>query len=197
MGNKKILQNVDLVILGAVYGKPVHAYNIKKIIKFMDMDKYKWGGFSLPAVYVAIKRLVKKDLIVESGHETKDNFPERNLYKITNQGIIELRSSLKNIFLEINYPFNTLQIAISLMCVFEKEEMIKIAEIRKEKFIEHKNMINRVIKMMKGKVPFTADIIFFSRMQVIDTHLRITENILERVQTSDRFDYIPSRDILE
>jgi hypothetical protein len=59
----KKLPNVDIVVLGALYGKPLHAYDIRKLIIKLGIGKQSWGGFSLSSVYYSIKRLINKKYI--------------------------------------------------------------------------------------------------------------------------------------
>ena len=193
---KKRLQNIEIFILGAFLGKPLHTYDIKRLIDKIEISTTNWGGFSTTSVYSTIKKLAIKGLISEYSREKNSFHPDRIIYHITESGKGKVLEELESIFLNPRSELFTLEIACSLICLFEKEIILRIISQRKNILIELKENFKRLGKVNENRLPFTAHIVFFTNIKLLEGYIKSCDDMIDRITASKRFDYIPSRDLL-
>jgi len=79
------VSSIRLFILGSLDERgPMHGHGLRLLAEEEHIDQ--WTDFTVGAVYGAIKRLAAEDLIAETRVERQGNYPERQVYAITDAG---------------------------------------------------------------------------------------------------------------
>lgn len=89
---KLILTTPDLVVLALLAEHPMHGYQVNA--ELMRREAKDWAAISRPQIYYSLRKLAKQGLIRGNSDEEGSLGPERLIYQITNQGRIELSTSL-------------------------------------------------------------------------------------------------------
>jgi len=79
------VSSIRLFILGSLAQRgPMHGHGLLLLAEEEHIDE--WTDFAPSAVYGAIKRLAAEELIVEDRVEKQGNYPERQVYRISDAG---------------------------------------------------------------------------------------------------------------
>ncbi|MGO0905429.1 PadR family transcriptional regulator [Clostridioides difficile] len=120
---------LETLILGLINEKPLNAYEIIKVLEYMNV-KY-WFNIADSTVYTTIKTLEKRDFIL--GAVKKDgNMPDKTVYTITEKGSIEYHDTLRNSILKLDYDTNIFSIVAFFIECLEKEEIKNLLKKRLE-----------------------------------------------------------------
>lgn len=84
------MSSIRLFVLGSLDQRgPMHGHGLLLLAEQEHIDE--WTDFAPSAVYGAIKRLAAEGLIVEDRVEKQGNYPERQFYRISDEGEQALR----------------------------------------------------------------------------------------------------------
>ena len=122
-----MLSKPATLLLGIIYEKPLNAYEITKLLNYMNIKW--WFNIADSTVYTTLKNLEKRELI-EGTIEKVGNMPDRTVYSLTDNGADELKETIRKSILQFNYDTNIFTIAAFLMDILEKEEMKELLEKR-------------------------------------------------------------------
>ena len=103
-----MLSKSATMLLGLIDKKPVNAYEIIKILEYMNVKW--WYNIADSTVYATLRNLEKKGYIIGVS-EKNGNMPFRTVYSISDKGKEELRDTLINSILSFDYDTNTFSIA--------------------------------------------------------------------------------------
>lgn len=79
------MSSIRLFILGSLDQRgPMHGHGLLLLAEEEHIDQ--WTDFASSAVYGAIKRLAGEGLITEDRVEKQGNYPERQVYRISDEG---------------------------------------------------------------------------------------------------------------
>ena len=172
-----MLSKSATMMLGLINKRPVNAYEIIKILDFMNVKW--WYNIADSTVYATLRTLDKKGFIVGVS-EQNGNMPFRTVYSITERGREELRDTLTKSILSFDYDTNTFSIAAFFLDFFTMEEQITLLERRiiiLSKYIEG---IQKWISHSDDKAPPLHHIITVERMaSVAKAELSGTNKLLE------------------
>ena len=73
-----------LMILGLLRERPMHGYELKKIMKERHMDE--WTDIAFGSIYFALRQMTQEGLARDQGIEQAGNRPSRTVYAITEAG---------------------------------------------------------------------------------------------------------------
>ena len=122
-----MLSKPATLLLGIIYEKPLNAYEITKLLNYMNIKW--WFNIADSTVYTTLKNLEKRGLI-EGTIEKVGNMSDRTVYSLTSKGADELKETIRKSILQFNYDTNIFTIAAFLMDILEKEEMKGLLEKR-------------------------------------------------------------------
>ena len=122
-----MLSKPATLLLGIIYKKPLNAYEITKLLAYMNIKW--WFNIADSTVYATLKNLEKKELI-EGTIEKVGNMPDRTIYSLTEKGEYELKETIKKSILQFNYDTNIFTIAAFFMDILETEEKKELLEKR-------------------------------------------------------------------
>jgi DNA-binding PadR family transcriptional regulator len=76
--------SVKLFVLGLVFLRDTHGYEIKEVAKLWGVER--WAKIGFGSIYHALGKLQEEELIVELRLEQDGNRPPRTVYRITETG---------------------------------------------------------------------------------------------------------------
>ena len=87
-----MLSKPATMLLGLIYEKPLNAYEIIKLLNYMNVKW--WFNIADSTVYSTLKTLEKKEYIIGTA-EKVGNMPDRTVYNLSEKGKDEFISTLK------------------------------------------------------------------------------------------------------
>ena len=122
-----MLSKPATLLLGIIYEKPLNAYEITKLLDYMNIKW--WFNVADSTVYTTLKNLEKRELI-EGTIERVGNMPDRTVYSLTAKGENELKETIKKSILQFSYDTNIFTIAAFFMDILEAEEKKELLKKR-------------------------------------------------------------------
>lgn len=126
-GGQEMLSKPATLLLGIIYEKPLNAYEITKLLAYMNIKW--WFNVADSTVYTTLKNLEKRGLI-KGTTERIGNMPDRTIYSLTEKGRDELKESIKESILQFSYDTNIFTIAAFSMDILETEKKKDLLEKR-------------------------------------------------------------------
>lgn len=122
-----MLSKPATLLLGIIYEKPLNAYEITKLLAYMNIKW--WFNVADSTVYTTLKNLEKRGLI-EGTIERIGNMPDRTIYSLTDKGGDELKETIKESIFQFSFDTNIFTIAAFVMDILETEEKKMLLEKR-------------------------------------------------------------------
>lgn len=122
-----MLSKPAALLLGIIYEKPLNAYEITKLLAYMNIKW--WFNIADSTVYATLKNLEKRGFL-EGTVEKAGNMPDRTIYSLTGKGKIELKETIKKSILQFSYDTNIFTIAAFMMDILETAEAKALLEKR-------------------------------------------------------------------
>ena len=122
-----MLSKPAAMLLGIIYEKPLNAYEITKLLSYMNIRW--WFNISDSTVYATLKNLEKRGFL-EGTAEKVGNMPDRTVYSLTGKGEDALKETIRESILQFNYDTNIFTIAAFFMDILDVEERKKLLEKR-------------------------------------------------------------------
>lgn len=122
-----MLSKPATLLLGIIYEKPLNAYEITKLLAYMNIKW--WFNIADSTVYTTLKNLEKRGLI-EGTIERIGNMPDRTIYSLTGKGKDELKETIKESILQFSYDTNIFTISAFVMDILETEEKKELLQKR-------------------------------------------------------------------
>lgn len=122
-----MLSKPAALLLGIIYEKPLNAYEITKLLAYMNIKW--WFNIADSTVYATLKNLKKRGFL-EGTVEKAGNMPDRTIYSLTGKGKAELKETIKKSILQFSYDTNVFTIAAFMMDILETEEANALLEKR-------------------------------------------------------------------
>lgn len=117
-----IISSKEVALLGLVYEKPKHAYEIENDIKERDM-RY-WTEISMSSVYKLLNKLERNGSI-ESEIRLSENNVSQKIYTITPQGTQFLKKGIRELVSAWQPSKYPVDIALSNLKLLNKEDAIQ------------------------------------------------------------------------
>ena len=122
-----MLSKPATMLLGLIYEKPLNAYEIIKLLNYMNVKW--WFNIADSTVYSTLKTLEKKGYILGTT-EKVGNMPDRTIYSLSGKGKDEFIATLKASILQFNYDTNIFSIAAFFLNIFTPEEQQELLQER-------------------------------------------------------------------
>ena len=152
-----MLSKTSIVITGMLLQGEMNAYDMLKMIDNMNMQY--WHPIGATTLYESCLRLEKKGYIEDTGRA--DN---KAVYRITEAGRSELKSTICELFERIDYDSVWFCLAVMYSGILSKEELEEEKKKRSALLDEYeKGTIENRDKMLAAKVPY-IDICAIDRM---------------------------------
>lgn len=135
-----MLSKPAALLLGIIYEKPLNAYEITKLLNYMNIRW--WFNIADSTVYATLRNLEKRGF-VEGSVEKVGNMPDRTVYSLTEQGEDVLKETIRKSILQFHYDTNIFTIAAFFLDILEKEEAKVLLETRLNTLQSYLNGISR------------------------------------------------------
>lgn len=124
-----MLSKSATLLLGIIYKKPLNAYEITKLLDYMNIKW--WFNVADSTVYTTLKNLEKRGF-VKGTIERAGNMPDKTIYSLTEKGRDGLKETIKKSVLQFNYDTNIFTIAAFFMDILGTKEKKVLLERRLE-----------------------------------------------------------------
>lgn len=165
-----MLSKTSIVILGLLHTENLSAYDMLKKIDSMNM-KY-WFPIGNTTLYETALRLEKKTYIKD-----KDEGNSKVIYELTEQGLEELRNTIRSLFLKVDFDTIWFCLATMYCNVLEKSELDNLIQQRKLILKEYKVETEKHFEQMqKEHIPYRGICAINRMLKILDFEM---ECILE------------------
>src|SRR4051794_33889430 len=119
-----------LAVLGVLAYRPLHPYGIQALLKKWGKDQVINVG-QRAALYKTINRLHDAGLVAARQTERDQQYPERTVYELTDQGRGVLRQWMGEMLSTPRNEFPELPAALSFLPLLTPEDTLRLLEQRK------------------------------------------------------------------
>lgn len=177
-----MLSKPATMILGLISKKPINAYEMIKLLEYMNVRW--WFNIADSTVYVTIKNLEKKNLI-KGTIEKSGNMPDKTVYEITEKGEEAFKDTLRKSILQFDYDTNIFTIAAFFIDVFEVKEKRRLLEERLKILHKYLEGIERQISQAwEEEVPASHAANVKRMKDIVKAEISGTERLLETCEES-------------
>jgi DNA-binding PadR family transcriptional regulator len=164
---------VDLMVLGLLSEKPMHGYQLKRVLEENHADL--WSEVSTGHLYYTLKKLKKLKYVDEKTTRT-GNRPPRHVYSLTDEGKRALKTGLDELDVHTQRLFFSLDIVIAFaralsLAPGKLELLIGKRRAAVEEEIEEIKEAWRE-KAVSGKLNLSEYLIFEHRLSLLTAELR-------------------------
>ncbi|WP_032122486.1 PadR family transcriptional regulator [Clostridium amazonitimonense] len=178
-----MLAKPAMLLLGMISEEPKGAYEITKMLQCMSVKW--WFNISDSTVYSTIKSLEKRELVIGKA-EKRSNMPRKTVYSISQLGIEELKSSIKEAFTTMDYDTTIYSIAVTYMNIFDNSEQVELFNKRVQMLRGYLAGIENNIKSKEGTDLSIKHIENIIRMKnIVLVELNSAKRMLEIINTDN------------
>lgn len=172
-----MLSKSATMLLGLIYEKPLNAYEIIKLLNYMNVKW--WFNIADSTVYSTLRALEKKGYI--SGTTEKvGNMPDRTVYSLSDKGKNMFIDTLKASILQFNYDTNIFSIAAFFLDSFTPDEQQKLLQKRLEVLQKYRAGIEKQINSLWENEVSAVHVANVKRMMdLVDAEITGTNRLLE------------------
>lgn len=172
-----MLSKSATMLLGLIYEKPLNAYEIIKLLNYMNVKW--WFNIADSTVYSTLRALEKKGYI--SGTTEKvGNMPDRTVYSLSDKGKNMFIDTLKASILQFNYDTNIFSIAAFFLDSFTPDEQQKLLQKRLEILQKYRAGIeNQINSLWENEVSAVHVANVKRMMDLVDAEITGTNRLLE------------------
>lgn len=172
-----MLSKPATMLLGLIYEKPLNAYEIIKLLNYMNVKW--WFNIADSTVYSTLKNLEKKEFILGTT-EKVGNMPDRTVYSLSEKGKKEFRNTLKSSILQFNYDTNIFSIAAFFLNIFTQNEQTELLQERLTILYKYREGIDKQINPLWENEVSTIHVANVKRMiDLVDAEIIGTKRLLE------------------
>ena len=176
-----MLSKPATMLLGLIYEKPLNAYEIIKLLNYMNVKW--WFNIADSTVYSTLKTLDKKEYIIGTT-EKVGNMPDRTVYTITEKGKSELKNTLKKSILQFDFDTNVFSIVAFFLNFFAAEERQELLQNRIELLQKYRSGIEKQDTLSWENEVSPFHVANLKRMiDLVDAKIIGTKRLLEACKT--------------
>jgi len=141
-----------LAVLGLLVVGPLHPYGMQRLIKQWGKDQVVNVG-QRANLYKTIKRLHEAGLIAVRQTERDQQYPERTVYELTEDGRREVRDWLADMLTTVRNEFPQFPAALSFAMLLAPQEALAVLERRAAVLRENLAGLSRDLESYSGTLP--------------------------------------------
>ncbi|NUR86938.1 MAG: PadR family transcriptional regulator [Nonomuraea sp.] len=131
MGKRRPVENLlALAVLSAVVLRPMHPYEMASVLRARGKDDdmpIKWGS-----LYTVVRNLDRHGLIEAVGSAKEGGRPERTIYRITEEGVAELRDWARELLAAPQRELPRFKAGLSVLGILGPDEVLTLLRERLE-----------------------------------------------------------------
>jgi DNA-binding PadR family transcriptional regulator len=173
-----------LVILGLLRDRPLHGYEIKRIVEEHMGD---WASVAFGSIYFALDKLAGEGLVEKASVEQHGNRPSRSVYRITPGGKDEFLRLLRDTWRNVERTYFSLDIGLFFISALPPEEVRQAVRGRVaglegayKRLLAHKED-----KFQDPAIPAVARAIFGHTLAHMEAELSWTKDLLEKLERGE------------
>ena len=120
--------SVRLFVLGVLYDKSSHGYEIKETARLWGLER--WAGIQEGSIYHALTKLESEGAIQEQNSELSENNRPRHIFSITQQGRETFLSLLRETTRSASVEKRDIDIALAFLDFLPPEERLALLNER-------------------------------------------------------------------
>lgn len=172
-----MLSKPATMLLGLIYEKPLNAYEIIKLLNYMNVKW--WFNIADSTVYSTLKTLEKKEFITGTT-EKVGNMPDRTVYSLSAKGKEEFIDTLRASILQFNYDTNIFSIAAFFLDIFTVDEQQMLLQERLNILQKYRAGIEKQVNPLWENEVSAVHVANVKRMiDLIDAEITGTNRLLE------------------
>lgn len=120
--------SVRLYVLGVLNERDAHGYEMRNLAKEADLAQ--WTDIGYGSIYHALRRLQDEELIEEVGTEQTGAYPQKTVYRITEEGRRAFLDLLRQTCETVVEPKNPIDLALVFIGQLPPEERVALLKQR-------------------------------------------------------------------
>lgn len=146
---------VRLFVLGVLNERNAHGYEIKNLARQADLAQ--WASIGYGSIYHALRRLEDEELIEETLVEQQTGYPQRTVYRITDEGRNVFRGLLRKTCRSVTEPKYPVDLAIVFIGQLSPGERQELLEERLQTLkVTQKSVKEKLEQLDKGDPRFAG-----------------------------------------
>ena len=173
-----------LVILGLLREKPLHGYEIKRIVEEEMGD---WTSIAFGSIYFALSKLADEGLIKMVAKRREGGRPSRSIYQITAAGRAEFLRLLREVWSEMERQFYQIDVGLAFMDALPRDEVLGYLRRRVTGLEEAQRYLagHQKEQLAKPDVPSVAATVFEHSRAHLEAELAWTRALYQRVERGE------------
>lgn len=176
-GGNRMLSKPATMLLGLIYEKPLNAYEIIKLLNYMNVKW--WFNIADSTVYSTLKTLEKKEYITGTT-EKVGNMPDRTVYSLSNKGKSVFQDTLRKSITQFNYDTNIFSVAAFFLNTFTLTEQRELLQERLSVLQKYREGIEKQINpLWESEVSSIHSANVKRMIDLVDAEIAGTNRILK------------------
>lgn len=172
-----MLSKPATMLLGLIYEKPLNAYEIIKLLNYMNVKW--WFNIADSTVYSTLKALEKKEYIT-GATEKVGNMPDRTVYSLSDKGKCVFQDTLRKSITQFNYDTNIFSIAAFFLNTFTPTEQQGLLQERLSVLQKYREGIEKQVNpLWESEVPAIHSANVKRMIDLVDAEIAGTNRILK------------------
>jgi DNA-binding PadR family transcriptional regulator len=173
-----------LVILGLLREKPLHGYEIKRIIEEEMGD---WTSIAFGSIYFALSKLSEEGLTKMIATRREGGRPSRSIYQITALGRVEFLRLLRAVWGEVEREYYQIDVGLAFMDALPRDEVLGYLRRRVTGLEEGRRYLaeHQTEQLAKPDVPGVAAAVFEHSRAHLEAELAWTRALLLQVERGE------------
>lgn len=178
-----MLSKPATMLLGLIYEKPLNAYEIIKLLNYMNVKW--WFNIADSTVYSTLKTLEKKEYIT-GATEKVGNMPDRTVYSLSDKGKDEFIATLRASILQFNYDTNIFSIAAFFLNSFPPYEQRELLQKRLSILQKYRDGIEKQVNpLWENEVSAIHSANVKRMIDLVDAEILGTNRLLDNCSKPD------------
>lgn len=178
-----MLSKPATMLLGLIYEKPLNAYEIIKLLNYMNVKW--WFNIADSTVYSTLKTLEKKEYIIGTT-EKVGNMPDRTVYNLSDKGNCAFQDTLRKSITQFNYDTNIFSIAAFFLNIFTPTEQRTLLQERLSVLQKYREGIEKQVNpLWESEVPVIHSANVKRMIDLVDAEIAGTNRLLDSCREND------------
>lgn len=172
-----MLSKPATMLLGLIYEKPLNAYEIIKLLNYMNVKW--WFNIADSTVYSTLKVLEKREFITGTT-EKVGNMPDRTVYSLSVKGKCVFQDTLRKSITQFNYDTNIFSIAAFFLNTFTPTEQRELLQERLSVLQKYREGIEKQVNLLwENKVSAIHSANVKRMIDLVDAEIAGTNRLLK------------------